>query len=81
MERTEVESTNIKSVGYDVDTKTLEVEFLTGAVYQYRDVPPEKYQELLEAESVGKYFYAQVRAKGYFASLVHDPTDTGDAKE
>ncbi|MFN3762814.1 MAG: KTSC domain-containing protein, partial [Anaerolineae bacterium] len=48
-------------VGYDEDTRTLEIEFHSGGIYQYYDVPPEIYQELLNAPSLGKYFHAKIR--------------------
>ena len=35
MQRTPVDSTNLASVGYDADTKMLEVEFHGGSAYQY----------------------------------------------
>ena len=56
MNRQKVESSQIVSVGYDADTKVLEIEFKGGSVYQYFDVPSERYTEMLTAESVGKYF-------------------------
>ena len=55
MERTPVTSTTLKSVGYDPQTQTLELEFDSGSVYQYDNVPPEVYQGLLEADSLGRY--------------------------
>ena len=61
MEREEVESSMLASVGYDAKTKTLEVEFNHGGVYQYRKVRKEVYQELLLAESIGSYFYHNIR--------------------
>ena len=39
MDRIQVRSSNIRSIGYDQKTQTLEVEFLKGGVYQYFDVP------------------------------------------
>lgn len=35
MERQYVSSSNIASIGYDPDNQVLEIEFLSGAVYQY----------------------------------------------
>ena len=35
MERQYVSSSNIASIGYDPDNLVLEIEFLSGAVYQY----------------------------------------------
>ena len=38
MERKNVSSSNLKSVGYDSTTQTLEIEFLNGGLYQYSSV-------------------------------------------
>lgn len=61
MERVPVSSSNIESVGYDKDTKTLEVAFHSGSVYQYLNVEPEIYSNMLTASSVGKYFNESVK--------------------
>lgn len=61
MKRTSVSSSNVASVGYDEETKTLEVEFHNGAVYQYHSVPKSEYQGLLHAASVGKYLHSHIR--------------------
>lgn len=62
MNRTPVKSSNIKSVGYDASTQTLEVEFGSG-VYQYQGVPPETHAKLMSAESAGKFVGAEIRGK------------------
>lgn len=65
MEREQVESTNLASVGYDPNSETLEVEFLkSGDVYQYFNVPAFEYEQLLSANSIGGYFSANIR-NGY----------------
>ncbi len=61
MKRTEVESSMIRSVGYDPDARILEIEFNSGQVYQYFDVPPQEYEGLMKAESHGRYFLANIR--------------------
>jgi hypothetical protein len=61
MDREQVKSSNIKSVGYDPEQKILEIEFKSGSVYQYEEVPEDVFQEMLVAESVGKYFNTQVK--------------------
>lgn len=58
MDRHAVESSVIKSIGCSV---VLEVEFESGRVYQYFDVPIAVYLEFLTAESKGKYFNAHIR--------------------
>jgi len=58
--RVEVTSSNIASVGYH-DGK-LFVEFRrSGAVYEYRGVPEYVYHELINAESVGKFFHRNIK--------------------
>jgi hypothetical protein len=61
MQRRAVESTTMRSVGYDGTSQVLEVEFQTGTVYQYLDVPAAVHDELLEAESKGEYFNREIR--------------------
>ena len=61
MERQSVVSSNLKSVGYDLESNTLEIEFQSGAVYQYYGVPLEVYEALMRASSHGKYFHAKIR--------------------
>ena len=61
MDRTPVGSSNLVSVGYEATTLTLEVEFLSGAVYQYFDVPEFEWQGLMQASSHGTYFNAHIR--------------------
>jgi len=61
MERVSVQSSNLESVGYDEETKILEIEFKGGSVYRYYNVPKDIYDELLEAESKGKYFWRNIR--------------------
>ncbi len=58
MELTTVDSSMIHAVGYDKETRTLEVVFNSGRVYQYYDVPSEEYEGLMAAESKGRYMRA-----------------------
>jgi KTSC domain len=66
MKRVPVDSTNLKSVGYDPDKKTLEVEFDKGRVYQYYGVPSALHQQLMQAtESHGKFFIKHIKNAGF----------------
>ena len=49
----EVESSNIKFISYNAKTKILLVAFKGGKIYAYPHIEPQKYQELLQADSVG----------------------------
>lgn len=53
----------IKSFDYDEKTQTLRVEFNSGSIYKYRDVPAIVHQELKIAPSVGQYFNTHIREK------------------
>ena len=39
----------------------LEVEFQSGAIYQYLEVRPAIHKELMDAESKGRYFNREIR--------------------
>ncbi len=65
MTRQPVTSSNLRSVGYDRHTRTLEIEFLNSGLYQYFDVPPEVFDGLMAAPSHGAYFEQQVRKAGF----------------
>jgi hypothetical protein len=61
MERTRVRSSNISSIGYEVSTSTLEVEFHSGSIYQYSRVPERVFDALVGARSHGAFFNDHVR--------------------
>ncbi len=57
-----IASSNIKSVAYDPDTRTLEVTFANGGTYQYADVAPQHFEALQVHASPGSYFHQHVRS-------------------
>lgn len=61
MKRVPVPSSALRSVGYDAETWTLEVEFESGAVYRYFDVDPRDVAELLSSESMGTYLNQHIK--------------------
>lgn len=61
MRRIPVSSSALVSVGYDAGTRTLEVEFVGGGVYQYLRVAPRHFDGLLAADSVGTYLTTHVK--------------------
>lgn len=61
MQREVVSSSNLRSVGYDWWSRTLEVEFNSGNIYRYSAVPHERYVRLMNAGSKGSYFHAHIR--------------------
>ena len=61
MIRQPVNSSSLRSVGYDLRPGILEIEFANGSVYQYLDTPATVYQELLIAPSHRNYFARHIR--------------------
>ena len=51
----QVKSRMLAAVAYSDDWQHLYLRFRSGDVYCYRGVPVERYQELLAAESKGRY--------------------------
>lgn len=60
-----VSSSNVESIGYDADTQTLQIRFLSGGVYIYRNVPQMEYEQLINAPSIGSYLNRNI--KGSYA--------------
>ena len=75
--RKDVTSSTIHSVGYDGAGQILEVRFwkgrkeerVPGDVYRYFDVPEKEHENLMKAESVGKYFHAHIRNNYRFEKI------------
>jgi hypothetical protein len=65
MLREPVRSSTLSSIGYDEASQTLEVEFLSGDLYQYARVPAAVHAGLMAAPSHGKYFDLHVKKAGY----------------
>jgi hypothetical protein len=61
MQRIQVNSSNIRSIGYDTLSSTLEVEFTSNEVYQYFNVPEYLYQQFLNASSHGQFLNDNIR--------------------
>jgi hypothetical protein len=69
MYRTSVSSSDLHSVGYDPTTRTLEIEFNSGSVYRYFDVPQNVYDGLMGASSHGTYFHAKIKENYRYAKV------------
>ncbi len=67
MKLNEVVSSNIKGVGYLGED--LIVEYKSGVQYKYKNVPEQVYNDLMSAESKGKYMNANVKGKFEFERL------------
>lgn len=59
--RIPVDSSMLSAIGYDKKAKVLYAEFLnTGKIFAYEEVPEEVFEELKNADSVGRYMRANI---------------------
>jgi len=64
-----VDSSMIKGVLYNADCKYLLVRFNNDSLYGYFNVPPKLFKELLQANSVGKFFHHNIRTSFEFEKV------------
>jgi len=69
MFRQSVISSNIHSIGYDLKSQTLEIEFCSSDIYQYFNVPESVYNSLMSASSHGSYFHRHIKNKYRFIKI------------
>jgi hypothetical protein len=67
--RERLESSSLRSVGYDPSARVLEVEFLNGGVYQYLDVKDDEFEEFQEADSKGRYLNTEIKPSHRYRRL------------
>ena len=61
MKRVPLDSAHLASAGYHDPSRTLEIEFNKGGIYQYFDVPPPVYEQLTQADSSDLFFLEEIR--------------------
>ncbi len=69
MERKRVNSSRIRSVGYDERNQLLEVELSNGSIYQYSRVSPEVHRRFMAAPNPTSYYDDKI-AEEYSARRV-----------
>ena len=65
MQREPIDSSVIASMGYAAEQRILQLEFRSGDVYRYFDVPEEEYAAIRSAESKGTYLNQAFKPRGY----------------
>jgi len=58
------ESSNVESVGYDPEDKTLEVKFKSGSIYRYENATEADFKRMQEAHP-GLYVHSNLKAKPF----------------
>lgn len=69
MERKPLTSSTLLSAGYDSGRHILELQFVSGDVYRYFEVPGKVFEELLEAISHGQYFNYSIKDRYRFKKI------------
>lgn len=67
MDMNPLQSSSLTAYGYDEETQTLAITFVSGQTYNFRDVPKEKADGFAEAKSAGSYFRHEIR--GHYESV------------
>ena len=65
-----VYSSMAAQIGYDADREILQIEFNSGAVYQYADVDPHTWEDLRSSDSIGSFYNDEI--KGYYPATKLD---------
>jgi hypothetical protein len=68
-----VDSSMMTAVDYDDDSAELDITFVGGKTYRYSEVPPDVYDELVEAESKGEFFNRRIKDRFVYSEVVGRP--------
>jgi len=58
-----ITSSVVAAMEYDESLSTLRITYVSGKVYDYKNVPPEVYEEMKEAESKGTFLNYRIKGK------------------
>ena len=67
--RISVDSSELLWIQFDPPSSTLRVEFVSGGIYEYSQVPRAKFEALLAAASKGTYFNANIRGRHAYTRI------------
>ena len=65
-------STVIASISYNAGAATLSITFVSGLVYDYKNVPAEIYKRLKAARSKGTFFNEHIKGRYAFEKMQQD---------
>lgn len=62
-------SSVVATIRYDINSSTLRVVYVSGAVYDYKKVPEEIYNEMKKAFSKGEFLNKQIKPNYEFKKI------------
>ncbi len=62
-------SSVVAAIQYDVNSSTLRVVYVSGAVYDYKKVPEAVYKEMKKASSKGEFLNKQIKPNYGFEKI------------
>lgn len=77
MQRLEVLSGTIMSVGYEAASSTLELELISGEIVQFFHVPLTTYIGLMKAPSKDEFYSHHIRSVYESNEVAHNTTEPG----
>jgi len=87
MNRIPIRSSSIISAGYDPETREMDIEFSSLAVYRYSDVTLGLWRAFMDSKSKGVFFATYIRVRDKYTCIRPRPTkeqshgDSDKAKE
>lgn len=72
-----VRSSNLAAIGYDPEVLVLAVQFASGHIYHYANVPQDRWEALHAAPSKGQYYGREIKGR-YGAEKITGTCVCGD---
>jgi hypothetical protein len=76
MQRSPLQSQAVLSAGYDPATRELEIEYRTGRIYRYREVPHGVFEFLLRTPSKGGYVNRMIHGRYVYEEITPAPAES-----
>jgi len=62
-------SSVVFAMNYNASTSTLTIEYVSGSVYEYKNVPEYVYEEMKKAKSKGKFLNQKIKDKYLYEKI------------
>lgn len=63
-------SSVVAAIRYDINTSTLRIIYVSGSVYDYKDVPEKVYNEMKKAFSKGEFLNKEIKPNYEFEKII-----------